>query len=60
MQEMVVLGNVDMHIHSRISACSRLQFHQHCPHQKLLLPQHLLQDCMATFFPKKEEKDIHY
>lgn len=60
MPEMVVLGNVYMHIHSRISACSHLQFHQHYPHQKLLLPQHLLQDCMATFFPKKEEKNIHY
>lgn len=55
-EDRAVLGNVYMHIHSRTLICSRLQFHQHYPHQKLLLPQHLLQDCRATSFPKNKEK----
>lgn len=55
-RDVTVLGTEYMHIHSRSLACSRLQFHQRYPPLKLLLPQHLLQDCMATFYPKMRKK----
>lgn len=55
-RDATVLGTVYMHIHSRALICSHLQSHQRYPHLKLLLPQHLLQDCVATSYPTARRK----